>query len=388
LFIPIFLVSVGVLLDPRVMIDPKTLLVAAIFTVAVLGGKAAAAVIAGRTFRFTWPEIGVMSGLSGSQAAATLATTLVGAKLGLFDKQTINAVLVVILVSLVVTPALVSFFGKKVTRTAEGAEALGSAVLVPVWGDSTRPLLVLAGQLAAQDSGIVLAASFADEDASESQITSQRKLKDQAEEWLGEAGLEARALFRVSRSLAAGLLQSLRAENASLLLAEWHLEGLDPTSEPGVMMAHAPVPILLVHGAMKPFERLVVLARAEDVAHHASDVQLAAELATRLAHGRPICFVGTSLDPIASLFTAKVQPDRVDSADPIAWAKEHARDTDLCLLAGLDAAREALRREPAFADQLFGVAIAAQHDGVDARAAADGGLVVGRTMTEAAEARS
>src|SRR4029453_4686781 len=42
LFIPIFLVSVGVLLEPRVMIDPKTLGIALVFTVAVLGGKALA----------------------------------------------------------------------------------------------------------------------------------------------------------------------------------------------------------------------------------------------------------------------------------------------------------------------------------------------------------
>ena len=78
-----------------------------------------------------------MSGLSGSQAAATLATTLVGAKLGLFDKQTINAVLVVILASLVVTPALVSLFGKRVTAATEDEATLGKTVLVPVWGEST-----------------------------------------------------------------------------------------------------------------------------------------------------------------------------------------------------------------------------------------------------------
>ena len=119
LFIPIFLVSVGVLLEPKVMVDPKTLLVAAVFTVAVLGGKALAAVVAGRTFHFAWAEIGVMSGLSGSQAAATLATTLVGAKLGLFDTTTINAVLVVILASLIVTPLLVSAFGKRVPTAVE-----------------------------------------------------------------------------------------------------------------------------------------------------------------------------------------------------------------------------------------------------------------------------
>jgi hypothetical protein len=105
------------------MVDPKTLLVALVFTVAVLGGKSLAAVVAGRTFHFTWPEIGVMSGLSGSQAAATLATTLVGAKLGLFDTTTINAVLVVILASLIVTPLMVSKFGKRVPTAVEDEAA-------------------------------------------------------------------------------------------------------------------------------------------------------------------------------------------------------------------------------------------------------------------------
>ena len=38
-FIPIFLVSVGVLLEPQVLIQPRTLFVALVFTVAVLGGS-------------------------------------------------------------------------------------------------------------------------------------------------------------------------------------------------------------------------------------------------------------------------------------------------------------------------------------------------------------
>ena len=215
-FIPIFLVSVGVLLDPRVLIDPRTLLVALVFSLAVLGGKAVAAVIAGRAFRFGWPEIGVMSGLSGSQAAATLATTLVGARLGLFDTRTVNAVLVVILVSLVVTPALVTYFGKKVTREDAAAEALGGTVLVPVRGESSRPLFGVAGRLAAADGGMVVAASVATEKAPGAQLAAQRSLREQAEDWLAREGLEARAVFRVARSVPAGLLHILQSEEATL----------------------------------------------------------------------------------------------------------------------------------------------------------------------------
>ncbi|HVZ86447.1 MAG TPA: cation:proton antiporter, partial [Polyangia bacterium] len=255
LFVPIFLVSVGILLEPRVMVDPRTLGIALVFTIAVLGGKALAAVLAGRAFHFTWPEVGVMSGLSGSQAAATLATTLVGAKLGLFDKQTINAVLVVILVSLVVTPALVGIFGKRVTGVPEERAALGKVVLVPVWGSSTRPALSLAGRLASGYGGIVLAASFADEDASPPELVNQRKLTDEAEAWLAKQGLESRSLFRVARTVPEGLLQTIVAENATLLVTEWR-GGAELTGEAVAALARTPVPVLVTLGDVAQFERL------------------------------------------------------------------------------------------------------------------------------------
>ena len=197
LFVPIFLVSVGVLLDPKVLVDPKTLRVALVFTLAVLGGKALAAVLGERAFRFTWPEIGVMSGLSGSQAAATLATTLVGAKLGLFDKTTINAVLVVILATLVDHPGDGQPCSASACRPRSRTKArLGKTVLAPVWGESSRSAVRLAGRLTTLDSGIVVAASFANAEAPPLELKSQRSLATQAEQWLAKDGLESRTVFR------------------------------------------------------------------------------------------------------------------------------------------------------------------------------------------------
>jgi Kef-type K+ transport system membrane component KefB len=385
-FIPIFLVSVGVLLDPRVLIDPRTLLVAFVFSLAVLGGKALAAVMAGRAFGFGWPEIGVMAGLSGSQAAATLATTLVGARLGLFDALTVNAVLVVILVSLVVTPALVTYFGKQVTREEAAAEALGSTVLVPVLGDSTRPLLGVAGRLAAADGGMVVAASVATEQAPATELAAHRRLREQAEDWLAREGLEARAVFRVARSVPAGLLQTLRDEAATLLVSEWRPEGgdgIDTKREAFELMMRSPVPILLApDGPIEPFQRLVVVARREELYRPGSrDLTLAAELAARLAAGRRVVFVGTALNRITALFLPTLQVDRVESPDPLAWAHENLRSRDLLLLPGLDAARRALERFPRFSQSRFLVAVAAHGVAVaDAERAPD--LVVGRSLTE------
>jgi len=79
---------------------------------------------------------------------------------------------------------------------------------------------------------------------------------------------------------------------------------------------------------------------------------------------------------------AKVQFDHVEGADPLGWAKENARASDLLVFPGLDAAHEALERFPAVAKSRFLVAIAA-HRGALAHEERVGGLVVGRSMTYA-----
>jgi len=208
---------------------------------------------------------------------------------------------------------------------------------------------------------------------------------DSADRWLAEQGLESQAIFRVSRSVREGLLQTTREENATLILAEWRSDGgdpLDPNSAVSQLIAGTPLPILLAHGAVEPFERLLVVARRDDLFRPASlDLELAAELTRRLARGRHVLFVGTSTNRFTSLFVAKFQFDHVEHADPLAWAKNNASATDLLVFPGLDAAREALERFPSLAKSRFLVAIAA-HSGALAHEERVGGLVVGRSMTE------
>ncbi len=383
LFVPIFLVSVGVLLEPKVLIDPKTLGIALVFTIAVLGGKALAAVAAGRAFRFSWPEVGVMSGLSGSQAAATLATTLVGAKLGLFDKQTINAVLVVILVSLVVTPALVNVFGKRVTAVTEREAALGRVVLVPVWGASTRPSLTLAGRLASADGGIVLAASFADETSSADEVASRRQLSGQAEQWLAKEGLESKTMFRVARTVPEGLLQAVEAEDASLLVAEWRTPGLrDSKNEASRRLVASHVPALITQGDVAAFDRLVVVAsRGELGPSGRADMALVGMLAPIIAHGRRVVTVAPALAPIRALFADKAEMSWIEAPDPVEWLARDLAETDLPLFVGAAGARDALQRIPALAQGRFLVAVGAHESAPhEEKQPVSGPVIVGRSL--------
>lgn len=79
IFIPFFLISVGMLIDVKVFFnDLETLKVAAIMILVSIMGKYLAAKATAKTFRLTNTESGVIFGLSSASAAATLAAVLVG----------------------------------------------------------------------------------------------------------------------------------------------------------------------------------------------------------------------------------------------------------------------------------------------------------------------
>ncbi|MDX9749396.1 MAG: cation:proton antiporter [Paludibacter sp.] len=79
IFIPFFLIGVGMLIDFRAFYeDMETLKVAAVMIVVATGAKYIAAWLTQKSFRMTVDERRILFGLSNAQAAATLAAVLVG----------------------------------------------------------------------------------------------------------------------------------------------------------------------------------------------------------------------------------------------------------------------------------------------------------------------
>lgn len=79
LFIPFFLIGVGMLINFRAFFSGmETIIVAVTMTVVATIAKFSAAWLAQKTFKFTSDERSIIFGLSNAQAAATLAAVLVG----------------------------------------------------------------------------------------------------------------------------------------------------------------------------------------------------------------------------------------------------------------------------------------------------------------------
>jgi len=79
LFIPIFLIGVGMLINYRAFLnDRETIIAGVVMTVVAVAAKFIAAWLTQKTFRMTVDERRLIWGLSNSQAAATLAAVMVG----------------------------------------------------------------------------------------------------------------------------------------------------------------------------------------------------------------------------------------------------------------------------------------------------------------------
>jgi Kef-type K+ transport system membrane component KefB len=128
-FVPVFVVSIGLLLDPSVMFTAHTLELAGLICLGALGGKLIACWFTGAALGFSRPERAAMYVLTAPQAAATLAVTLIGFELGLFDTSVVNAVLVLILVSISVAAVLAQRVVRWVPH-ADHVPPLGHHILV------------------------------------------------------------------------------------------------------------------------------------------------------------------------------------------------------------------------------------------------------------------
>ncbi len=146
LFVPFFLLSVGMLVDVRVMSDLAVWKLAGIFTGMVVVGKTASSWMAGAAYRFSIREIWVMSGLTIPQAAATLAVTLIGFDMGLFDALAVNAVVIMILITCLMGPWLVERYGRIIAQADDDRALTVSEeprrILVPLSNPTTAEALM------------------------------------------------------------------------------------------------------------------------------------------------------------------------------------------------------------------------------------------------------
>jgi Kef-type K+ transport system membrane component KefB len=223
-FVPIFLVSTGLLLDPSVMFELETMKFAALLILACLGGKALAAGFAHLFLGVPRVDSGLMWVVSIPQAAATLAATTVGFQIGLFSTTVVNAVLVLILVSITASTVLVPTFVRRVSPPDAEAPALGERVVLAVHDGQPSPAAAqLAAQVAHGAGGIVQ--TLLVRQSGDGPI--DRKPMEELADLSRREGFEGKVYLAIDRSTAHAVVHGANDLDASLVLVESDLGAAD-----------------------------------------------------------------------------------------------------------------------------------------------------------------
>ncbi|MGB3064421.1 cation:proton antiporter [Sphingobacterium thalpophilum] len=123
IFIPFFLISVGMIVDVSVILKgPQALIIAGTLTVVAIVGKYVAAWLTQKAFSYSRGQRNLIFGLSSAHAAATLAVIMVGHKNGIIDENVLNGTILLILVTCIVATIVTGNASKKVVMDGEQDE--------------------------------------------------------------------------------------------------------------------------------------------------------------------------------------------------------------------------------------------------------------------------
>ncbi len=307
--------------------------------------QAIAAWLSGWIFDLTTPEVGLMFSMSIAQAAATLAATIIGLEAGLYGSDIVNAVRVVVAVSLILTSIGTSRFAPQIAPPSEERRRAGEAVLFPTANTEDEDLAAvvrLAGRLTEPVGGVVQ--PIVVETSTEPGVIERARSElDRANTVLRRAGHDVESDLRIDRSIASGLNRASIQADSSLLLLAWpgpvDVRGYLLGSSYGEIIAATATPVMIA--ALHPDveiarQRLALVARDGDFTPgHLPSLRLAADITNTLTHrDRPLVVGPARADAFDG---ADIElPDHAEfygGHDDIAgWAARHTEPGDVVIL--------------------------------------------------------
>jgi Kef-type K+ transport system membrane component KefB/mannitol/fructose-specific phosphotransferase system IIA component (Ntr-type) len=229
-FIPFFLLSVGMLVDVRVLAaEARAWQVMLGMTAMVMLTKWLAARVTQSIFGYSREEGFVIFGLSVPQAAATLAATLVGYRVGLFDDAVLNGSILMILVTCVVGPWTVEKYGRRIAlreaREPHGATEAPQRVLIPMSNPATAEslldLALLLREPGSREPLYPLTVVPGEGGSVEAQVANAEKLLGHAVIYAAGAEVPVLPLTRVDFNFASGIARGVTETRSTLVIVGW-----------------------------------------------------------------------------------------------------------------------------------------------------------------------
>ena len=228
IFIPFFLIGVGMMIDVSVLFKGgSSLIVAAVMVGTALAGKWIASFLVSKVYRMSSDERNLMFGLSTSQAAATLAAAIVGNKIGLLNDDVLNGTILLILVTCIVSSITSDRASRKLILS-------GKALNAPKAVSSKKTLLALANPsmvdrlmdlallVRKENSQIPLSAITVVLDEDKQRQNDGAKVLDQAANIAASVSVPLLTKMRLTTNLAHGIVHEVKENDYRELILGFH----------------------------------------------------------------------------------------------------------------------------------------------------------------------
>nr|WP_294898909.1 cation:proton antiporter [uncultured Pedobacter sp.] len=232
LFIPFFLISVGMLVDVRVVLSgPVALIVAGTLTVVAVTGKWISAYFVQKIYGYSKDQRNLIFGLSSAHAAATLAIILVGFKAGILDENILNGTIILILVTCVVA----SVFTQKAALNIVLMEDEGNLkdekptlssenILIPI-ADFTKiePMLDFAALLKEKKSiqPIYILSVVPNNNDAEINLKKVKKKLSETAKYASASDTIIEIMATIDHNISSGIVRASKEKEVTLILNGW-----------------------------------------------------------------------------------------------------------------------------------------------------------------------
>ena len=233
LFIPFFLISVGMLVNIHVIFSGVyTLFLATVLIVVAIFSKWLAAWATQLVFKYSKAQRNLMFGLSTSRAAATLAVILVGYEAGIVSEDILNGTVILILITCIVSTFVTEQAARKVAQEDEEKIPLASGkgsgnnehILLPIANivnfEKLLEFAILIKDKASKNPINILSVVPNNEEAE----TNVAKAKDKLEVFVKQGSsveVDVKILTSIDQSIAQGISRASIEIAADTIILGW-----------------------------------------------------------------------------------------------------------------------------------------------------------------------
>jgi len=232
IFIPFFLISVGMIVDTDMLAQgPMELLIATLLIAGAMSGKFFAASIARIVFRYSKSERNLIFGLSNARAATALAVIMVGHENHIIDDNILNATILLILVSCIVASIVTENASKKVVleghrddRSVDQVSEREEKILIPIANLSNMErILDFATLIRSRKSPYPLSilSVVPDNEQAEKKLAIARKNLDSTARYAAGSETEVDLITTIDHNIASGIGRASKEIPADCIIIGW-----------------------------------------------------------------------------------------------------------------------------------------------------------------------